>query len=272
MRYCLTYNPKLKYDYINEVDEITILYRRSDTTLLEFMLLHKDQRVNIFVEDITDFVNNDCAELFKAIAAEHPELNFAFLFSYSDERAPEMLYDLREAGLKYFFTAFVKDWDALYFYKNLQPIEMFITDALGFELPAVKSVLEAEDIGVRCFANIAQATYDNGSPLKKFFIRPEDVGFYSQYVDVIEFYCEESKAEVYYKIYKHDGKWFGKLREIITGLDSDIDSRFILPVFAERRASCGKRCLKGRPCNLCITLNQTAAVLKESNLMVKPRQ
>ena len=267
MKYCLTYNPKSKYQYLDEVDEITISYRRSDTTLLEFMNLHQKQRINIFIEDYNDFLEHKSVEFFKVIKEEYPELNFVFLISLAQEKGYDVYEKLREFELPYFFTALVKDWDALYYYKNLKPVDMFITEALGFELAAVASILGAEDIGIRCFANAAQASHESGFPLKKFFIRPEDVEFYSQYINTIEFYCEDEKQEVYYKIYKHDGKWFGKLNEIIVGLDSDIDSRFILPIFAERRANCGKRCLKGRPCAICETIEQSAATLKENNII-----
>lgn len=53
MKYCFNYNQKTKYmQYINKADEWTIEYNSKDSTLLEFLDLHKDKRINLYIKDI----------------------------------------------------------------------------------------------------------------------------------------------------------------------------------------------------------------------------
>jgi len=60
--------------------------------------------------------------------------------------------------------------------------------------------------------------YNDG--FKQFFIRPEDVDIYGEYVDVIEFYDSIEQQNVLYEVYFKDKEWNGKLREIIKGMDN----------------------------------------------------
>lgn len=268
MNYCINYNPQKGFKYLNEISEITINYRRKDTSLLDFMLQHKEQRINIKINDEQDFLDNNCIGIFERIKLEYPELNFVLLFSDKNE---ELLSQVKTSEIKYFFTTLIKDWDSLYYIKDLKPTDIYIVETLGFELDVISQILHEENIKIRCFANVAQSSAKTTPALKQFFIRPEDIDFYEPYIDCIEFFGQEGKdhtLEIYYKIYKYDKKWFGKLNEIIIGLNSDIDSRFILPKFAERRLGCGKRCLKGRPCQICEAIEGLSATLEKNNLMI----
>lgn len=268
MNYCINYNPQKGFKYLNEINEITINYRRKDTSLLDFMFQHKEQRINIKINDEQDFLDNNCISVFEGIKFEYPELNFVLLFSDKNE---ELLSQVKTSEIKYFFTTLIKDWDSLYYIKDLKPTDIYIVETLGFELDVISQILHEENIKIRCFANVAQSSAKTTPALKQFFIRPEDIDFYEPYIDCIEFFGQERKdhtLEIYYKIYKYDKKWFGKLNEIIIGLNSDIDSRFILPKFAERRLGCGKRCLKGRPCQICEAIEGLSATLEKNNLMI----
>lgn len=266
MKYCFTYDGSVKYTHLNEIDEINIKFRKEDTTLLAFLLEHKHQRINIYIENILDFIADGSIEIFKAIKQGHPQLDFALVlpgFTYDDN----FISTLKEHSIKFYFQTFVSNWDVLHDLAQMGVSDMFITEILGFELMAVKSILDSYGVKVRCFANVAQSAAKNMG-LKTFFIRPEDVEYYSAYVDCIEFFGPRDRQEVFYKIYKIDGKWFGKLNEIIIGLDSTLDSRNVLKEFAKRRASCGKRCLKGSPCNLCGVMTELSETLEKGNLIL----
>jgi hypothetical protein len=128
-------------------------------------------------------------------------------------------------------------------------------------------MLHSFNIEVRCFPNVAQSHWSDTSALKKFFIRPEDTIWYEKYVDVYEFFGKPETIATYYKIYAIDKKWFGKLNEVILSFDGELDSRFLLPSFAERRIGCGKRCLKGRGCRICEATEQLSAQLEKDGLM-----
>lgn len=271
MRYNINYdpNPNKNFKYIDEVDEITILYKRKDTTLLDFLLKHSGQRVNIYIADAEDFLNNNCINIFSSIKEKYPLLNFVLFFS---DKEKELLQKVKDYNLKYFFTTYVKDWDSLHYMAELKPTDIFIVEALCFELKDVAKFLHSQGIDVRCFANVAQSSSESTPALKNFFIRPEDVDFYEPYIDCIEFFghdLDDYQINTYYKVYKYDKEWFGNLREIIIGLDVDIKSYAIIPSFPKYRLNCGKRCLKGRKCKICETILETSATLEKKGLIFK---
>ena len=68
---------------------------------------------------------------------------------------------------------------------------------------------------------------------------------------------------------QEDKKWFGDLQEIIIGLDSKIDSRYIIPRFAEKRIKCGKDCLKGGKCEMCKRILDLSEQLENAHLIVQ---
>lgn len=271
MKYCAEFKKNFKYE--NDIDELTVRFRRKDTTLVEFLLLHQHQRINILIDDEDDFIESNSIKLFDAIVIEHPEIDFAIkLRDYKSGRVKEIVEIIKDRVIKhkFFFEAFVKDWDTLFGYIELQPSDIYIVENLGFELGSVAEILHDANIRVRVFPNVGQSAWKGTPALKKFFIRPEDVYIYEPYVDVMEFFGRENSIETMYKIYAIDKKWFGKLNELISDFgDNEIDSRFILPQFASRRVNCGKRCYKGRPCRTCDAIEGLAAVLEANNLMIK---
>ena len=163
----------------------------------------------------------------------------------------------------------INNWDTLQGYIKYKPSDMYIVEALGFEINKVAKVLHNENIKIRTFANVAQSSWREIDPLRKFFIRPEDIPIYEPYIDVIEFFNSKNSSSTLYKIYSKDKKWFGQLNELILDFDSDIDNRFIVSKFAEHRTRCGKRCLKGENCKFCDTIYQLSQTLKENGILAK---
>jgi len=270
MKYCIHYTPNMKFKYIAEMAELTIDFRREDTTITDFMLQNKDKIINVAINDKQDFIDNNCIKLFNAIATEHSDVHFRFKIpSY---KAYKDFYDLlqeNEIKHEYFFAENVCDWDTLHGYMNLNPTSIYIAEDLGFELKTVAEMLHGRGIEVRCYPNVAQSNWNETPALKKFFIRPEDISFYEPYVDVCEFFGDEKKLNTYYKIYAKDKKWSGNLQEIIISLNGELDSRFIVPSFAKYRLKCGKRCLKGHGCQICEATERLSAALKDKGIMVK---
>jgi hypothetical protein len=271
MKYCVDY--KRNFKYINDVDEIKINFRRTDASLLDFMLLHSNQRIIISIQDESDFIAYDCIKIFDAIAIKYPEINFTFLLGHCKENnVKELLQLLQENEIKhkYFFSDFVNNWDFLHGIMELNPSDVYLVEDMGFEIDKAAALLHGAGIKVRVFPNVAQSTWSGTPALKKFFIRPDDVDTYEPYVDVMEFFGKEDSIETYYKIYAIDKKWMGKLSEVILSFDNDtLDSRFILPQFAEYRIKCGKRCQKCKSCRICEAIEHLAATLEDKNIMIK---
>ena len=158
--------------------------------------------------------------------------------------------------------------DELLGYIQLGVSDVYIGDNLGFELDKVAEIAHQNNVQIRVFPNVAQSSWKETPGLKKFFIRPEDVTFYSDYVDVFEFWGTNlKKQEIFYKIYSKQ-EWFGSLNEIIYELNEELDSRYIIPRFAEKRIRCKKECLKGGKCQICDRIKELSHTLEEAHIIV----
>lgn len=272
MKYCVNYRRDLKCK--DDVDELRIDYNRSDTTLFDFLILHKDQHININIVDVEDFINH--YEYKKFIGFEQREdcsHNYSFVLQDYKDAKCKTLYEIFIANhlqAPIYFNTKVNNWDVLIGMAELQISDMYIVEDLGFDLPRVSEYLKAKNIKVRTFANVCQSAWSTTPTSRTFFIRPEDVDLYSSYVDVIEFYYSRiDQQNILYKIYAKDKKWAGNLSEIIMGFKEDVDSRCFLPEFAEKRLSCCKKCQRGNSCTICDRTFSLAKTMFKSDLTFK---
>lgn len=100
-------------------------------------------------------------------------------------------------------------------------------------------------------------------------MRPEDIQYLEEYVDVCEFYGDYKKFDILYDIYKNDEKWFGNLQEIIIGLDKPIDSKYIVPRYGQKRIRCNRECLKGGKCKICFSIEELSKNLEKIGMVVQ---
>lgn len=204
-------------------------------------------------------------ELFQAAAAAHK--NIAFMVAY-DQNIHQDLYDL---NLKYFFIDPISNLDDFMGVINLGVTDIYVTNELGFFLEKISPICKKKDIAIRVYPNVAQSTNKFTTPgIKKFFIRPEDVELYEQYVDVLEFWGPIDKQPVLYDIY-HDGRWQGNLQDLILGLDEEIDNMKIMPAFGESRTCCRKKCAYGQ-CHICDNIKSAAEALEIKGIKLKRKK
>jgi len=63
--------------------------------------------------------------------------------------------------------------------------------------------LHDNNIKVRVFPNICQSSFKETPSIKTFFIRPEDIKYYSTFVDVFELISNNAEIQnTLFKIYK----------------------------------------------------------------------
>ena len=261
MKYCVNFSKS--FNYLNQVDELRIVINKNTKqNPLPFMAEYSDKRIIICAEEMSDYLVKCLAGARK----EHPEFNFTVAINLKDRMFIE---NLQKNNIPFFFNTKVTDWDTLQGFLSFGVSDMYIAENLGFELDKVAAILHKSGVQVRVFPNVAQSAYDNTPSLKQFFIRPDDISTYEPFVDVCEFYGNKNQISTYYKIYAIDKKWFGPLKEIIIGFNHDLDSRFVLPPFAQRRIKCGKKCFKGEPCNICDRIASAAKTLENNGLLVK---
>ncbi len=270
--FCIYYKDKFKY--INEIPEINIVYRKQSLASVKATLnKYPDKRINIYIAEPEYFVQNHLWDYFFAIVEQNPEANFALLLKdYKDEytkKIYEALNANKEQKVKYFFDVYISDWDTLNGYLELNPCDMYIVEDLCFQLEKVKMLLAKHNCRIRCFPNVAQSKWNKTPSIKKFFIRPEDIELYSNWIDVFEFWENSKSIETIYRIYAKDKKWSGKLSELIASFDDDVNNMCIDKMFAWRRSNCEKRCMTGRPCRICNGIKELANTLEEHKLIIK---
>lgn len=270
MRYCINYGNK-KFKYFDKIDEITINFTPRDSSIINFLLESKGKRININIKDKEDFINNKRLKLFDVVKSQCQEIDFAFRLTDFKAETTKTVMELiksSENKHKFFFDTTIGDWDTLNGYVGLGVSDIYVVEDLGFEIKKVAELLHSHGIRIRVYPNVAQSKWRNTNPFRKFFIRPEDVHLYEDYIDAMEFYGRDDFIQTYYKIYAIDKKWFGKLKEIIIDFDSEIDNRCILSKFGPKRIECGKKCAKGKPCNVCSAIVELAEVLEKNKLII----
>lgn len=268
MKYCINYSNKSHI--IDKVDEVLIRYDKNKILELftQFIPAHLNQRVivQLIEEDNIDTIVNNLKKII-SIYNENKDIKFDIQLPFYNQKFIE---ELKDTNLKYFFKAAANSWDKFTGLISQNVSDIYITDELAFELDKVAEIAHKNNIKVRIYPNVAQSRWDKLSDILKFFIRPEDIEMYEPYVDVCEFYGDKAQQiDTYYKIYQEDKKWFGDLQEIIIGLDSKIDSRYIIPRFAEKRIKCGKDCLKGGKCEMCKRILDLSEQLENAHLIVQ---
>lgn len=273
MRYCVPYYKTFKY--MDEVDEIIVPFVKEDINFIK-SLTSKEKLINgtviIEVQDKYDFYDNQCIGIFKALKENYPEVKFKLMFDKYADSLKSLYKGMKDHEIPFFFSTYVRDWDTLNGLISIGVSDVYVVEEMGFSLNKIGPVAHAAKVSIRVFANIAQSSWSGERSIKSFFIRPEDIAIYESVVDVIEFFGDDlTIQEVMYKVYAIDKKWFGPLKEIILGLESDVDSRSIPPaMFARYRIACEKKCAKGgRGCSICERFVDVANNFTEQGLYFK---
>lgn len=259
-------------DYIDEAPQIKITYRAADPTLERFIEVHKDQTIYIDIGELDLFTDLDSLKRFQALK-QYTNWILQVPVELITDKNLQVVDNIKWNALKdccnkYMFTNKVGNWEVLQYLITLKPCEIYITNILGFYMAKLARV--CGDIGIRVIANIAQSAWDGIQPLRKFFIRPEDLDAYKDYVSGIEFEGDSVIQEVLYKAYSR-GYWYGPVNEIIIGFDDDVDSRQLPREFGEWRANCEKRCITGGHCNLCKAMRAFAERMDKTDTLIKPK-
>lgn len=262
MKYCIDFN---KNNIPSDIDEINIQYDKI-LSLEALTKLNNEQnkRFNICFNE-----ENATLENVKKIL----DLNNKNFYLKFIKRTPE-IDKIKETykDIKLFFDIKANTWSTFIGLVNYRVTDIYITELLGFELDKISKIAKNNNIQIRTFPNIAQTSWTDNNDITKFWIRPEDISIYEPYIDVCEFYGDINNFNIYYKIYKKDKKWFGNLKEIIIDLQENLDSRFIIPEFAQKRTRCGCRCLKGDNCKLCYEIIDLSKSLEKANLIVTKKK
>ena len=265
MNYCIRYINNS--EQLDNVQEVSIIYKDQDRTLVDYLAANYVKRTILRVLDVPKFLENSGPRVLNAIAAQYPQYNFAVCFCFNTpfKLAQAFLNSHPEFKFNWFIDAPITDWDMLHAAIDAGVSDVYICEALGFELPRVHALCSCNKVNVRVYPNVAQSSIKAKGLRSAFFIRPEDIEVYEPYIDVLEFYGPIEKQDVLLHIYRETRTWPYDLSIIILGLSS-IENKLIDSSFGTARLRCGKGCLKGDWCSICSRAESLDQMLKEANV------
>ena len=259
MKYAVDYNKTFRY--FNQIDEVVFKYKGTES-LVTFIpnLLKSEQRAII---NLTSVEIEEIIEYLLLLQKEHE--NFVVQINYITQS--EWIPALKELGINFMFINLASTFEEVYVYASYGVTDIYICEALGFHLKDLQSFRE-KGIALRVFPDIAQSRLNNVPDLAKFFIRPEGLDIYEDYIDTIELWCHDRSISVTYEIYKQR-VWTGYLEDLIIGFSSDfsLHNNALLPTFDEIRVDCGQKCLCDK-CHYCERFYNLAPHLAENNQLI----
>ena len=258
----------LSFKYPNQDIQWNIKYKPKIKQLNDFIELYGTHRINLL---ITDFNFNRDIEIFSALKEKFPNNEIIICLPLYNETTEQQL---NEKNIPHYYNEFVTDWDRFQGFLHLNVTDIFVAEDLMFNAKLLSLNAKKYGKSLRSYCNICESSWDKTSSLKTFFIRPNDIDLYKDYIDTFEFYIDEFspvRLNALYEIYTKDKQWFGKLNEIIVGYEGEEDNRFIIPLFGEKRLNCGKRCMKGLEpsCHICERVIELGETLKNTDMLIK---
>lgn len=261
MQFCIYYcAPDMQY--IDEAQQISFLYKPQDDTIEEFIKRHNTQHHYILMGEQFDATNT--ARL-KALKEQSD--NWTLVVSRDMDPKGNLVKMVKDIAPRFMFGTPAAEWYQLQTMLQCGVSEVIITGFLGFCMPDVRKECNKFGTKIRVIANFASATWFDCPAIKKFFIRPEDVKYYANYVDTIEFEGDKALQEVCYRAYTK-GEWFGDLSEIMINLNDELDSRRLPRNFGELRTKCHMRCICGGQCGVCRSMIDFAKIMEKTDTII----
>lgn len=262
MKYCFYYDGKARN--LPKVDEVILKYKKNTPDLIRYCQ-EADENVRV-IADLTVFEEENITyDILTSAASAHK--NFAVLLDI--EHQMDIALTLRESMVKVFFTYICDTWDKLFSCILAGASDVYVCGELAFSMKKVHGVCSSRNVQVRVFPNVCQlnSKVNNLNKVTSFFIRPEDLQYYEDYIDVIEFFGSMEKQSVLFDIYKEHKGWKGDVNELILdcGPGMDVPNRNIWESFGKNRVDCGKGCNYNK-CTLCYDIFSLAKTIEKKKL------
>lgn len=156
-----------------------------------------------------------------------------------------------EKDLPFYYGFPINSYDELNSIAQFDPYYVIPGSPLFFDLPYLKSL----KLSVRIFPNLNNLTnFPKVNESTGTWVRPEDINYYSQYVDSCEFPNVNLEAErALFRIYRNEKQFIGPISLIIPGLEEyHADNDLINSEYSIVRTYCKQKCeSKERRCTIC---------------------
>ena len=204
-----------------------------------------------------------------SILSELPNLTILLNFFDSDD-----IQYLKEKELKFALNFPVTSYQTALELIHLGASEIRVHGELGFNETWQNKIKKDFGISIAAtpqLASIYKENEDSLNRIKSFFIPPRFLRNYST-IDYIDFSEDNQvKEDTLYKIYAIDQRWDGDLSELISGLNTEIDERYLIKDrnlnFSAMRKNCKQKCLRstnGKSCHSCDYLQQLSSLLSNT--------
>lgn len=256
MKYCLRYTNICTK--LNKADEITIKYIE-DKGLVAFLEKFSSQRVNLLI-DPSNFTQSEVRKLV-AIKKQYPDYRFAAaLLEYDDT----LINIFQQEEIPFYIHTPCVSWESFNFLIKAGVCDINLSGPLAFEMSKVKRVLESlnRKVQIRVTPNAVYNIEKFTPSLIGFFIRPEDVDLYEDFVDILDFQGLEHQ-DTFFSIYAEQKMFIGNLNQCIYGIQEQVDNKGLITEFGNRRRDCGRQCLNGGRCKRCYILADLAKPMGE---------
>lgn len=215
-----------------------------------------------FIVEIFDLAKIDLTiERIHDLAVDYSNLFFDF-HDFEDFKEVANRYDER----KYMYHFPVNTYmDVQYLLQFPGLCAITLEEPLTFDFPNITKTIkddEERDIQIRIWPHIGRPTryndYIGDNGINHFWILPQHLKFYENYVDVIEILDKNEKREhALCGIYLNKVPYLLGLKPLFKNVDSKMIGACIDEAWPERRLSCRQTCLqKGIHCTLCLRENR----------------
>lgn len=205
------------------------------------------------------------------------DLDLIYMLSKARDNIRFMVRDKLIADLPCFFQYGFMSADSLDRMETLCEMgvtDVYITGELGFKMKDVKRMAEKYGVKTRIVPNIAQLSGigftlvpQHKEHINSFWVRPDDLHLYEEYIDIVEFLGDSEKQHIFYKIYFQDKRWNADLSVIVAGLE-EVYGCNLTEEFTKARLNCGKKCLNDL-CHTCFKMKAQSLLAAEHGINIK---
>lgn len=254
-------------------------YDEVDEVLFDFKDINRDQ----IVDFLPSIVKKDNQKIILNISAIENEtipdilpyllklksIHSNFLVQIDLVTQKDIVELLKDNNLEFMFINYCNNYELFYSMINLGAKDIYIVEALAFDLESLQKIREEKKIRFRILPDIAQSAVGSATAIPeitKFWVRPEDIELYEKYVDVFELVHIDERQSVTYEIYKQQ-QWLGDLSDLILDLNLEINNINLNPRFAFNRIGCRKKCMLEK-CNLCQEIYNLSKKFEEAGISI----
>ena len=256
-----------KFNYLNQDIQLNINYKPKIKELDNFIEKYGSHRINLIFKN--NIIDNDF-EILDALKEKYPNCKLFICMPFFNN---ELDNYLNKHNFPYYYNEIITTWDKFQGFLKLNVTDIFIGEDLAFNAKILSFNAKKNNKSLRSYCNVCESSWEKTPSIKTFFIRPEDLEVYENYIDTFEFYAnidDPVRLNTLYQVYAKDRQWYGKLKDLIVGYEGEEDNKYIIPRFGESRVSCDKRCMKNAngACQICDRIIDLHYALKNQNIVI----